>query len=58
MYMTVKQAAERWQVTTKTVRRWIEKGAVTAHRPCAASRKLLIRREDYTDSNKSEQKGT
>lgn len=49
MYMTVKEAAQHWRVTEKTVRRWIEKGAIAAYKPCQASRKLLI---DHKDQQK------
>lgn len=51
--MTIKEAASHWRVTEKTVRRWIEKGAIAAHKPCKESRKLLIQRED---ANRSEEK--
>lgn len=44
--LTVDEAALVARVSTRTIERWIEKGAVRALRPSPAARKRLIPRED------------
>jgi excisionase family DNA binding protein len=44
--LTVDEAAIVARVSTRTIERWILKGAVRALRPSPAARKRLIPRED------------
>ena len=44
--LTVNEAALVARVSTRTIERWIEKGAVRVLRPSPAARKRLIPRED------------
>jgi excisionase family DNA binding protein len=45
-WITVNEAALLARVTERTIRHWIDKGAVRVARPCAVARRLLVRRED------------
>jgi len=44
--LTVDEAAMVARVSTRTIERWIEKGAVRTVKPSVAARKRLIPRED------------
>lgn len=45
-FLTVREAADLARVSRRTIQRWLEKGAVQAHRPNPAARKVLIARSD------------
>ena len=45
-WITVDEAAMLARVTERTIRHWVDKGAVRVTRPCVAARRVLVRRED------------
>lgn len=45
-WITIAEAALLARVTTRTIRHWVDKGAVRIARPSTVSRRVLVRRED------------
>jgi excisionase family DNA binding protein len=53
-WITMHEAAELARVTTRTIRNWIDKGAVQAVKASPAARRVLVRRSDVDPQQRAE----